>query len=486
MSERVTVVHREDGTLAARKAELHAGERARLHAEAAMLRRARHPGVVTLLEEQPDALLLGWIGSRSLATHRTSTVGEVGALLAGVATTVADLHRIGITHGALDPSHVVLAAGGRPVLCGFALAEQASSVLDGRHRERVAQDVAGLGDLLDGVLREALPEPARRWGSRGARRSLERLADRARSEPPDRRPSARAFAAAVADATPQSAVASDRDDPRLPAPEPAEPSDDRAAASPDDSTSAVPADSSADSSAELSPYDLRSYDHLRPDDDPEPVSRPRPAITRRPALSGLLMLVAVGLVAPQLAGRPGPVAQPDRRPPITTAAAGTDTTSTSMAPPSSMPPQSAPVRSPAAAPDCSRPYPNPSVPAPDVDGDGCDDTVTVEGNVIAWQGRRWQVGTADDAVAVADWDCDGTATAALLDAATGDVFVFDDWSAPHGALEAPRLATVDDGTGLHPSAGRCPDLVVDRVGGAPVTIPMVGPIGGPTEPEEAP
>src|SRR5262245_11974018 len=138
MSERVTLVHAPDGGLLARKVALDASERPRLRTEAACLRLARHPGVVTLVAEETDALLFGWIGGRSLATHVVTTVEEAGALLAQVATTLADLHQIGITHGAIDASHVVLDRTGRPVLCSFALADQASSLLDPRHRQRAA------------------------------------------------------------------------------------------------------------------------------------------------------------------------------------------------------------------------------------------------------------------------------------------------------------------------------------------------------------
>src|SRR5204863_3836439 len=42
------------------------------------------------------------------------------ALVAAVAETVADLHAIGVIHGRIEPSHVLVAGGGRPILCGFA------------------------------------------------------------------------------------------------------------------------------------------------------------------------------------------------------------------------------------------------------------------------------------------------------------------------------------------------------------------------------
>jgi len=74
---------------------------------------------------------------------------------------------------------------------------------------------------------------------------------------------------------------------------------------------------------------------------------------------------------------------------------------------------------------------------PDVDGDGCPDDVAVRGGVVTADGARWRVGEPADLAAVADWDCDGQATAAVVRPSTGEVWVYDDW-APAGATATAR------------------------------------------------
>jgi hypothetical protein len=73
----------------------------------------------------------------------------------------------------------------------------------------------------------------------------------------------------------------------------------------------------------------------------------------------------------------------------------------------------------------------------DVDGDGCPEVVAVLGGVVTADGARWRVGEPGDLAAVADWDCDGQATAAVVRPATGEVWVYDDW-APAGATATAR------------------------------------------------
>lgn len=125
-------------------------------------------------------------------------------LLAAVATTVADLHAMGVVHGRIEPSHVVVDGVGRPVLCGFGGPEP-TAVGPGP-----ADDVAAVGRLIDHLLGpEAEPEPIpdRRWIRRPwagyDRRALQLLADRATHEDPARRPTARALANAIIEAVPK-------------------------------------------------------------------------------------------------------------------------------------------------------------------------------------------------------------------------------------------------------------------------------------------
>jgi tRNA A-37 threonylcarbamoyl transferase component Bud32 len=453
MSERVTLVRRPDGALAARKAALPSDLPDRLRTEAAMLRRARHPGVAVLLDEDHEGLLLAWIGHRSLATHRVASTEEAAGVLASVATTLADLHRIGITHGAVDASHVVLDPTGRPVLCSFATARHAGSVLEPGHVERCAADVAGLGHLLDTALREAGPDSMLRWARggprRGARRALERLAERAVDERADRRPSARAFAQAITDATPAARLT------------PALPSADGVR----HEGAAAPAATDHTSDPELSdpdPYDLTTYDRLRPVDEPAPpVRHPRPRTAATVVAVALVGLVLLVILATSGFGPPG------RPPDAVGSASAPRPRDTSVGNVSPITASTAPVR---ARRDC------PAVEVTglhaDLDGDGCREPLTITGHVVSSGARRWAVGEPGDVVAVADWDCDGTATPAMLRTRSGDVFVFSSWSPPRGSTDVTAVSTVAGATAIHPSAGICPRLLVERREGAPMTVPI--------------
>ncbi len=182
---------------------------ASLRREADRLGRARHPGVVHLMSAEPGRLELAWVGSHTLETVRLSVPAAAGAL-AALAVTVADLHSMGIVHGRIDPSHVVIAADGRPVLCGMRGNEP------GTIEPGPAEDVAAVGRLIDHLLgahAEPEPIPDRRWGRRAwsgyNRRTLQLLADRATHEDPARRPTARALANAIMDAVPDARLIPD-------------------------------------------------------------------------------------------------------------------------------------------------------------------------------------------------------------------------------------------------------------------------------------
>src|SRR3982074_2949707 len=80
----------------------------RLRHEGEVLAEARHSGVVTLLETGEDAsgpwLTLAAVGGPSLAAALAAPaegieVGDLARLVGAVATTVADLHDLGLGHG---------------------------------------------------------------------------------------------------------------------------------------------------------------------------------------------------------------------------------------------------------------------------------------------------------------------------------------------------------------------------------------------------
>ena len=123
----------------------------------------------------------------------TGTVSGIAGLGTAVAGTLADLHALGIVHGRIDGSHILIGDDSRPRLCGLSHEGDAAP----------ADDVAALAAVLADLLDRA---PAGRWrrprGSTGAARALRQTIERAIDPVPTRRPSAGALAEAILDAVP--------------------------------------------------------------------------------------------------------------------------------------------------------------------------------------------------------------------------------------------------------------------------------------------
>jgi HAMP domain-containing protein len=410
VSERVTLDQTPDGRILAVKRSRGPDDAERLRREAEVLAVARHPGVVELvaLHEDPEhgevRLLTIAVGSGPLGLLPRPPVPRVAAIATAVATTLADLHLHGIAHGRVDGSHVLLDGDGRPVLCGFAEATTRLASAN-RHRDTApnaahgegpadgptaADDVAGLGRLVLLLLGHdtdvepipelrRLPSRRRRQGWTGyQQRALLTLADQASADEPQHRPSARAFAAALTAAFP---------DARL---------DDVA------------------SSTDPDPEEGAAGEHADP-------PRAAGARTRRvlvaagAAAVGVLGLTSLAAGTSSVRGGERPtVVDGDASTTVPAADASSPTSASGTAPPTSRAP----------APDC----PDATGPVADLDGDGCASALTVEGTVVSGDGGRFQVGEEGDEVVVGDWDCDGTATPALLRPDAGDVFVFDRWA----------------------------------------------------------
>ena len=54
--------------------------------------------------------------------------------------------------------------------------------------------------------------------------------------------------------------------------------------------------------------------------------------------------------------------------------------------------------------------------------------VEIVGTEVRIGGHRWSVGALGDILAVGDWDCDGTATPAVVRPSTGRLYLFDAWA----------------------------------------------------------
>lgn len=193
---------------------------------------------------------------------------------------------------------------------------------------------------------------------------------------------------------------------------------------------------------------------------------------------GLTAAVATTLLAVALLRAPDPGVDDARPAPSTTVPRGRATPPPE--PPSGTAPDATAVPRP---PPSSAPAPDRRCPpveaagAADVDGDGCPDSVRVEAERVTAVGTTWVVGRPGDALAVADWDCDGTATVASLRPSTGEVFVFDAWVAPGDELTVPAATTVPGAEGLaavDPDGDGCADLTATRPDGPPVAVPVGG------------
>lgn len=398
---------------------------ARLRSEAAILAAARHPGVVALVDvdEERDhtgtlvalAMTMRVAGSRTLASAGAVEPRRAAGLVAALVATVADLHRLGIVHGRITTDHVVLAADGRPVLCGFA---EGRSRATAAGSERTADDVAGLGTVLRELVQttdEAIavsPSPRlsrRRSSDAGTRAVLLNLADHATADEPERRPTAAQLADAIRTAVPDASL-SDRESDRTGS-----------------------------------------------------TRRRIPSIPtrRRSAVAGAALSVVL------VAGAAALGADGDASPAPTSAAAAATT---------SLPAVAGPSTSSAPAPTSPSTAPGPDHATLDA-ADGCvtdqQDGATVIGGPCPVTVRygdgalqvgdlRFDVGLASASAAIGDFSCTGSVVPAVLDHAAGDVFVFDAWARSGTAVRATATTQVPGARQLlaEPTSPRCHRLVV--------------------------
>lgn len=486
------------------------GARRLLAQEAERLDQARHPGIVELVEATPDQLTIAWAGAQTLELL-TAPIPVLCGVVTSVASTVADLHEIGIIHGRLDASHVVIDAHGRPRLCGM------RGLANGEPVALPTDDVLAIGNLIDHLVgSEAEPEPIpeRRWSRRRwtgyQRRALQLVADRATHDDPARRPTARELAAALAEAVPDaqlaapsprapmaptstaeraqvtSAAAGTPTDveqppppigpseplPPLPSPPPPAfpPADQAAAPRPAESPTPRPVGATRTQPPPSLPTFLgMRVEHPPPSPDQRvghgehrPLSdesrQPRPrsghpnAVVAAAIGLALVGIVGVGLL---VTGGDGPSDQAATSP----AAERSTTTST---------PQST-----SAPPSCTTATPTLSDGA-DLDGDGCPDPVEIDGTRVTADGVAFEVGQQGDRVKVADWNCDGRATPALVRPGTGEIFVFSEWVESDGPVSVAPATVVPGAVALvAPDPGPCStNHVVQVVGGTTVPVDL--------------
>jgi hypothetical protein len=412
MSARVTVTMGDTGAIAVKRATT-PDQIAELSGEAERLREASHPGVVSLVEHRmvdgQAELRTAFAGQALNRWH--GSLDQAAALAAAVAATLADLHEIGVVHGRLDSSHVLVAADGRPRLCG--LSPTVAEV-------EPADDVAAVGRLLEDLVEKAGPRSGGNlWRPRlqlSQRRALLQLVARATDPRAGRRPSARSLARSILAAAPEAELGPG--DP-VPLPELTRPNRTGVAEAADDlfgdQTTAEFEDLFLDRPWPTEPASPHATSAHR---------RGQRAPKRRPV--GVLTWAALVVTAIVAAGLWLADNPPGRGGADSRAAADEG---------SGRPTPTAP---------CQRAEP----PMADVDGDGCPETVDVADGVVEVGGHRWAVGEPGDVITVGDWNCDGVATPAVYRPATGDVFVFRGWARPDQPLAAQPLTRVDGGQSL--------------------------------------
>jgi eukaryotic-like serine/threonine-protein kinase len=427
MSMQVTVALDSEGPIAIKTAS-GAADIARLRLEVERLERAAHPGLVPVVTADGGDGLEECEPAADVVLRTRYSGDPVSHWTGSVAATLADLHDIGVVHGRLDSTHILVGDDGRPRLCGLSHPGGAEP----------HDDVAALGRVLSEVLERAPAERRRSltWtrGSGGAtRRALERVIAQAQDPVPSRRPAARLLASSILGAVPQAAL------PHASGPPGAGP----AYVPPDEElldlvfTHELTDDERwAQAFGDHPPQPSDTGAH-----EPDPPRDERRARARVAAGTGALAVVAVvGVVVAGGWGARGSAARRD----------------------------SVEATVPAGHAEC----PVAAAPAADVDGDGCSEALAVDGGTISAGTARWTVGEPGDLVAVGDWECDGQAAPALLRPATGDVFVFPRWASELDPLTVEARERLAGAVGIRaePVAGGCDELVVELGSGATTRV----------------
>jgi hypothetical protein len=451
MSIHVTVALDAEGPVAVKTAT-GADDVARLRLEAERFERAAHPGLVAVVgpatggvdearadrgvddgtNESAEGRASVEIRTRFAGdpvTHWSGSVGAVAGLGAAVAATLADLHDIGVVHGRLDATHILVGDDGRPRLCGLSHPGGAAP----------HDDVAALGLVLGEVLERATPGP-RSWpwhgrSSAAHRRELEQVLARASDPVPSRRPNARLLASSILSAVPGAELPVTGSP--FPGPEPAY----------------VPPDEELlDLVFTHELTDDERWAQAFGDDPSEPAGAagPDPPPVRDGGSSRARLAAGSGAVA------------------VGAIAAGVVFVGGWGSRGSAAPPDAVRASSPAGQAGC----PVAAAPAADVDGDGCPEALVVEGGSVRAGAARWTLGQPGDLIAVGDWECDGRAAPALLRPATGDVFVFPGWAAEGEPVTVEARDRLPGAVAIRgePTADGCDDLVVDLGSGATATV----------------
>ena len=401
------------------------GERASLRREAEVLRAVGGTDLVRLVDliDGPETteLVLRDTGGPSLAAALAdpdTTATAALSLLAATCDTVSRLHQRGWGHGRIEADHVLLSARGRIRLCSLG----AAAPIDVDPTVTRADRTAVLRMVDDWCRQPAGSGMVPPWSTRVRAWALERRTHRLVDDPDPQvlarilRRTARAGSVTEAGPTRRIAVAV----------------------------------AIAMAAVSLVGVAMASGVVLRSVSDHDAVASP---------------------AAPQASKVASPSVKPTTSSPANstpTTSAPSATSTTAVAPPST--PVALPAALPAADPSCA----TPDALHPDVDGDGCGDAVSTDANAVLVGDRRYRLGTDGDVVAVGDWDCDGTATPALLRPSNGKVFTFDRWATESDPSTATQIGAVDGAIGFASNDGRCGAPRVVSSGGIAQPVDVTG------------
>lgn len=392
-----------------------------LRREAELLGAASHPGVVEILgvdgDDARSELVTVGVPGTPLDRIADMPAPELAALVAAVATTLADLHDRGQVHGAVTARHIIVRDDGFGILCGFGCGGRLGELPPGATRVLAAhEDVAGLARI---ILQLATGPDGRRL------RTIANRAMVAGSVPTARQLALELQSAGSDTRPPRRAAKVEPDFTRLPTP-----------------------------------------------------ARPAPARVRRTTtLVAALAVLGSGaiLAGLRLAGT-GVVGVKGRAEPAAPPAGATVTTAPMVGAPASKP-TGQPAGSPLAPGNPANEARTPrhscqavhAVLVADVDGDGCNDALEYRNGILEGAGLRWKLGFDDDVVVAGDWSCSGARTLAVLRPATGEVVWFNGWAAPGQDLTAEPIDRVEGGQALRAAdidGDGCHELVVERTDGS--------------------
>lgn len=135
-----------DGRQVVHKAADRPEARESVRYEREVLARIDHPGVVQLVTtEDSSSLVTALAGSATLADLPTIDVEYLTRITAHVALTLAELHRLGWAHGAVQPDHLIVGPAGQVTLCSLRRASRVS----GLQASAAGRDATALADTIE-------------------------------------------------------------------------------------------------------------------------------------------------------------------------------------------------------------------------------------------------------------------------------------------------------------------------------------------------